>query len=338
VLSSICTKHLGGVTLKIIILAGGSGERFWPVSTAETPKQFLKLFGEKTLLRQTFERLSFKASPKDIYIVTHRNYKEKTLAEVPEIPKENILLEPSKKNTAPACTYACLQLDKDEIIFIVPADHFIPQIEEFWSDVEVAEKFLQTHQGILTFGIVPTRPETNYGYIEVSQQIEGEIFKVQRFHEKPDYKTALNYIEKGSYLWNSGMFMYKNNYFIEQMKRHAPQVIQPFFMHSDIEKTYDLVPSISIDYALMEKAEQMYTVKARFIWSDVGNFLSLKELGMKNSKDAVTIDSENVFINTTKPTIVIGMSDVVIVETQNGILVSKMQGLEKIRDALRKIT
>ena len=157
--------------MKSIILAGGSGERFWPLSTKDTPKQFLKLFADKTLIRQTFERLSYRLSPEDIYVVTNRMYAEKTYEELPEVPKGNILLEPLKKNTAPACTFAALQFDDNEIVFIVPADQYIPDVEKFWNAVELAEEFVQHNEGIITFGIVPTRPETGYGYIEVDDEI-----------------------------------------------------------------------------------------------------------------------------------------------------------------------
>lgn len=323
--------------MKIVVLAGGSGERFWPLSTPQTPKQFLKLFGEKTLLRQTFERLSYKANPNDIYIVTSKVYEQATYSELPEIPRQNILLEPSKKNTAPACVFASLNLSENETIFIVPSDHYIPQIDKFWQCVETAQKFIENHEGIITFGIVPTRIETAYGYIQSNEQVQNNIFKVTKFHEKPDLDTASLYVQKGNYFWNSGMFMYKNGYFIEQMKKHSPQVIEPFLHCTDIESIYQKVPSISIDYALMEKTNQIYMVKTDFTWSDVGNFKSLKDLGIQNSSHTVLENSENVFVKTTKPTVVVGADNLVIVESENGILVCNMDQLDKLRNALKKL-
>ncbi len=242
-----------------------------------------------------------------------------------------------KKNTAPACVFASLNLPEDETIFIVPSDHYISQIDKFWQCVETAQKFIENHEGIITFGIVPTRVETAYGYIQSNERIESNIFRVIKFHEKPDHDTALLYIQKGNYFWNSGMFMYKNEYFIEQMKKHSPQVIEPFLRCTDIESIYQKVPSISIDYALMEKTDQIYMVKADFIWSDVGNFKSLKDLGTQNSNYTVLENSENVFVKTTKPTIVIGVDNLVIVESENGILVCDMDQLDKLRNALKKL-
>lgn len=323
--------------MKTIILVGGSGERFWPLSTAKTPKQFLKLFGEKTLLRQTFERLLYKANPQDIYIVTNRIYEQPTRSELPEIPKDNVLLEPLRKNTAPACTFASLKFDTNETIFIVPADHYIPQVENFWHCIEIAQEFVENHEGMITFGIVPTRVETAYGYIQSNEQIQENIFKVTKFHEKPDYNTALFYIQQSNYFWNSGMFMCKNGYFIQQMKKHAPQIIEPFLKDTDIETIYQKVPSISIDYALMEKIDQIYMVKSDFIWSDVGNFKSLKDLGVQNSNCTVLENSKNVFVKTSKPTIVIGIDNAVIIESENGLLVCNINQLDKLRDTLKKL-
>ncbi|MBC7121821.1 MAG: mannose-1-phosphate guanylyltransferase, partial [Pseudothermotoga sp.] len=179
--------------------------------------------------------------------------------------------------------------------------------------------------------------ETAYGYIEAGERIDENIFEVIKFHEKPDHQTALSYLEKGNYFWNSGMFMYKAGYFTEQMKKHAPQVIEPFLKKKDLEQIYQEVPSISIDYALMEKADRIIMVKADFVWSDVGNFNSLKDLGVKNSQLTVVMNGENLFVKTSKPAIVIGVSDVVIVENENGILVCKMDQIDKIREALKAL-
>ncbi|MEJ5258283.1 MAG: sugar phosphate nucleotidyltransferase [Fervidobacterium sp.] len=195
---------------------------------------------------------------------------------------------------------------------------------------------VENSEGIVTFGIVPTRPEMGYGYIEVDEKLNEKVYSVKMFREKPSYETAVEYVSSGRFFWNSGMFMWKKRYFVEQMKKHAKEVIEPFLTLEGIEEIYTKVPSISIDYALMEKADKIYTIKADFVWSDVGNWKSLQELGVKNSPNTVLIDS-NAFVQTTKPTIVIGVNNVVVVETENGILVADESQLEKIREALKRI-
>ncbi len=321
--------------MKIVILAGGSGERFWPLSTPETPKQFLKLFGDKTLLRQTFERLLFKSKPENIYIVTNQKYADMTYNEVPEIPKENVLLEPLKKNTAPACVLASVNIDPEEIIFIVPADHYITNIEKFWDTVSKAAEFLKSNQeGIITFGIVPTRAETGYGYIEYESKVDENIFTVKKFHEKPSLEVAKEYVNSGRFFWNSGMFMYRNDYFVSQMKKHAPGVIKPFYQKKNLNEIYESVPSISIDYALMEKADRIYMVRAEFEWSDVGNWSSLCEFEMENSNPSVLLNSSGL-VKTTKSTIVLGLKDVIVIETEMGLLVANKEKLHLLREAIQ---
>lgn len=320
--------------MKIVILAGGSGERFWPLSSPETPKQFLKLFGDKTLLRQTFERLLFQAKPEDIYVITNRRYADMTYNEVPEIPKENILLEPLKKNTAPACVLATININPEEIIFIVPADHYIPNVEKFWNTVLKAKEFIKSHrEGIITFGIMPTRVETGYGYIEYDNRVEGDVFSVKKFHEKPNYEVARQYVNLKKFFWNSGMFMYRNDYFIQQMKKYAPEVIEPFYIMKDINDVYKSIPSISIDYALMEKADKIFMIRSEFEWSDVGNWASLYELEVESSENVVFVNS-NGLVKTNKPTLVVGINDIIVVEGEKGILIVNKENVHKINDAI----
>jgi len=182
-----------------------------------------------------------------------------------------------------------------------------------------------------------TRPETGYGYIEAGEECEESVMIAKKFHEKPRYEVAVDYLEAGNFFWNSGMFMWKKRYFVSQMRKHASDVIESFLTRDSIDEIYNAVPSISIDYALMEKADRILVVKASFVWSDVGNWKSLEEIGITNSADAVTIDGENVFVRTTKPTMVLGLSDIIVVETDNGILVADKKDLEKIREGLRRL-
>ncbi len=326
--------------IEVFILAGGSGERFWPLSTPEVPKQFLKFFNGKSLLRLTFERFNERLSTEKIHVVTAEIYADMVAKELPELPRKNILTEPKKRNTAPACVLAALSMEEDGVMFISPADHYIPDSGKFWRSVEKAYEFVSKNpKALVTFGIVPTRPETGYGYIERGERVSEQIFKVKMFREKPSYEVAERYLESGNFYWNSGMFMWTKEGFMEDMKRWAPEIVQPFLeCGEDIVCAYEKIEGISIDYALMEKSKNVFVVEASFEWSDVGNWNSLKELGYKGEVEPVIVDGENVYVIAKKPVVVVGVSDVVVVESEKGVLVVSQKDLEKIREGVRKVT
>jgi mannose-1-phosphate guanylyltransferase len=330
--------------MKAVILAGGLGERFWPLSTAKMPKQFLKLFGHESLLRQTFERLHFFIKAKDIYVVTSHSFIEDTYKELPELPIENIIGEPERKNTAPACYLGTILAKPDEIILTVPADHYIYTKEEFREIVEKAISLLNEKEALVTIGIKPTRPDTGYGYIE-SVKTE-DFFKVIRFHEKPVYEKAVQYLASGTCFWNSGMFLWKKEVFLTEIERYAPD-IHKILKDVDVKdscalkEAYGKLPSISIDYALMEKSRNIVMIPATFFWSDMGNWESIRELEgyATNEANLVLHHSENVFVRvkTGKPVIVIGVRDLFIVDTENGLLVANKDHLQDLREALKTL-
>jgi len=330
--------------VKALILAGGSGERFWPLSTPDTPKQFLKLFGSKTLIRQTFERISPPLDPEDICVVTLERYAQKTLEELPELPKENIIAEPAKKNTAPAIILGTLYIGENETIAVLPADHLIKEKKKFWEVIEKAAAVAQKTQSIVTIGIKPTRPETGYGYIETAEEIEENVYKVKRFREKPDYETAVEFIEKGNFYWNGGMFIFTGKTLLKEAKNHLPQIYEKLSSidiknFQKLKKVYEEMEPISIDYAIMEKTENIVMVKANFYWSDVGNWVSVKEIEgyTKESENIALIDSENVFIRgISKKIAVVGLRDVIIVETNEGLLIMSESAAPKVRNAIKK--
>ena len=322
--------------LKILILAGGSGERFWPLSTPDKPKQFLKLFNEKSLLRNTFERFIEFVKVEDIFVVTNERYVEKIKEELPEIHEENIISEPERNNTAPAITFSILNMKDDPVVLVVPADHYIPDVEKFLKSVEIGIEFLQENpEALITFGIVPDRPETGYGYIERGEKVKDGVYKVKMFREKPSYEVAKEFVESGNFYWNSGIFLWKKSAFFKEMEKHAVDVLKP--LREKGKEGYSEVPSISIDYALMEKSDNVYVVEADFEWSDVGNWLSLMEIGFKGSDKVVKVDSERVFVISGKPVLVVGIDDVIVVENENGILVASMKDMERIREGVRRI-
>ncbi|WP_129408677.1 mannose-1-phosphate guanylyltransferase [Marinitoga lauensis] len=330
--------------MKAIILAGGSGERFWPLSTSKKPKQFLKIFSDKSLIRETFERLVYKLKPEDIYIVTAEKYKNDTLKELSELPENNVLLEPIARNTAPACFLGTLVADNDEVVFILPADHYIPDKEKFWKTVEKGIYAAEKYNGLITMGINPTRPETGYGYIEAGNDLEDNIMKVKSFKEKPDYNTALKYLQEGNYYWNSGMFFWKKDIFLEEMKKYNEDIYNDMneLNPNNIDQLHEIYPKIrriSIDYALMEKSDKVYTVKAEYEWSDVGNWVSVREMEgySDNNENVHLVDSKNVFVKANKNVGIVGLENIIVIDTENGILIAKEDKINDIREIVKQL-
>lgn len=330
--------------MQIIILAGGSGERFWPLSTKETPKQFLKLFGDKSLIRQTYERLEGFVKPEDVFVVTSHKDKERTLKEIPEIPEKNVLGEPFRRNTAAACMAGMLMVDDDETVLILPADHRIPDKTAFWRFIRLAEEGAETFGGLYTFGIKPTRPETGYGYIEAGEKFNDQILKAAHFREKPVREVAEDYLKKGNFFWNSGMFLWKREDFLKEMSQCSPEVFNPLvkmnpFDAENVVAYYENCPAISIDYALMEKSEQVRVVPVALDWSDVGNWESIRELeGYSDISEKTSfIDCEKNFVKSQsgKKVGIIGLNGIIVVETDEGILVCREEDCQKVREVSR---
>jgi len=330
--------------MQIIILAGGSGERFWPLSTKETPKQFLKLFGDKSLIRQTYERLEGFVKPEDVFVVTSQKDRERTTREIPELPEKNILGEPFRRNTAAACMAGTLMASEGETVLVLPADHRIPNKETFWKFIRYAEAGAEDFGGLFTFGIKPTRPETGYGYIEAGEMFNENILKAARFREKPSREAAEEYLKQGNFFWNSGMFLWKREDFLKEMEKCSPDVFYPLekmnpFDRVSVEDCYGNCASISIDYALMEKSEHVRVVPVELEWSDVGNWESIRELEgyAESSEKNCFVDAENVFVKSQsgKKVGIIGLSDIVVVETDEGILVCREEDCQKVREVSR---
>ncbi len=331
--------------MQVVILAGGSGERFWPLSTSKTPKQFLKLFGEKSLIRHTYERLMGEVSPEDVYIVTSSQTREQTMLEIPEIPPENILGEPFRRNTAAACFTGTLMTDESSPILVLPADHKIEDKDVFWDSVKKAAASLNNLGGLYTFGISPTRPETGYGYIERGEKADGNVYHVKQFHEKPQLEVAKEYVKTWHFYCNSGMFLWTRQSFLKEMKKNALEIYHALidmdpYDKASVKTCYEKTPAISIDYALMERSNQVKTLPISINWSDVGSWESVKELEgySHEDKDTCLVDSENVYIRlqSRKKIAVVGVSNLIIVETSDGILICNESSSQKVRQAARK--
>ncbi|MEA1883087.1 MAG: sugar phosphate nucleotidyltransferase [Thermotogota bacterium] len=331
--------------MQVIILAGGSGERFWPLSNAKTPKQFLRLFGNKSLIRHTYERLSGQVSPEDIYVVTSSQTKEQTKNEIPEIPEKNILGEPFRRNTAAACFTGTLMAKDSSPILVLPADHKIEEKDLFWDYVKKAAESLNNLGGLYTFGIKPTRPETGYGYIERGEKADNDVYHVKQFHEKPQLELAKEYLNNDCFYWNSGMFLWTRQSFMSEMKKNASDIYNALinmdpYNEESVKDCYEQTPTISIDYALMEKSDQVKTIPISINWSDVGSWESVKELEgkAKENENTCMVDSENVYVRSTsgKKIAVVGVNDLIVIEAPEGILICNDSSSQKVREAARK--
>jgi len=332
-----------------IILCGGSGTRLWPISRTLLPKQFVKLFNDKSLFQLTVER-NAKVCDNN-FIVSNAEQYFLAIDQLEENPTFNIknskfLLEPSGRNTAPAIALSCLALDKEEIVLVTPSDHLIKDEVEYKKVLSQAEK-LAKENNLVTFGITPIYPETGFGYIE------AEGLDVKAFHEKPNLETAQKYLDAKNYYWNSGMFMFKAGVLLEELKKYSPDIYEASLnafntafkdniirvKHEDMVK----IPDDSIDYAVMEKSNRVKVVPSNIDWSDVGSFDSLyeelekDENGNTNNSKHIAIDSKNNLIYTNKYIATIDVEDLIIVDTDDALLVGKKGSSQKVKEVVKKI-
>ncbi|MDQ3283274.1 MAG: mannose-1-phosphate guanylyltransferase [Acidobacteriota bacterium] len=260
-----------------VILAGGAGTRLRPLSSDENPKQFLRLFDGKSLLQLTWERVARLLPAEAIYVSTNVQYADKCREHLPSMPHDNVLTEPARRNTAPAialCTFEIESRIGDCTVSFLASDHYIANEPEFVRVLDRAYRFAETHETLMTIGIEPNEPHTGYGYLEVGEQLEDEVHRVRSFREKPDRETAEEFLRAGNYAWNAGMFVWRSNVFRRELTAAAPEVARVS------QQTYESMPSISIDYAVMEKSSHVATIRGDFGWSDVGTFEALRAVGV----------------------------------------------------------
>lgn len=328
--------------LYAVILSGGSGERFWPLSTPDRPKQFLSVFGGKSLIRQSVDRLNGVVPPENILVVTAKSLAKATYRELPDIPRGNVLLEPCRRDTAAAVATACTEVERrggeSAVAAILTADHLIKNEKSFRRILSLAADAAARSDDIVTMGIKPTYPATGFGYIKVGRPF-GKVFRAERFVEKPSEAAAKKYLKSGKYVWNAGMFVWKVSTMKAALAKHSPQLL------GITPADYESLPSISFDYAVMEKVDNVLVTSGDFGWDDVGTWTAadrhLKTDGRRNAiRGSVTLlDCQNsVAVAEGAKIAALGVKDIVIVTTKDSVLVAskdRVQDLKKLLAAVR---
>lgn len=335
-----------------VILSGGSGTRLWPLSRSQYPKQFLPLVTDNTMLQETLMRLEGVSGVADPIVVCNEDHRFMVAEQLRElgINPQAILLEPIGRNTAPAVAVAALSATSpDELILVLAADHAISDITSFQTAISKAV-VVADMGGLVTFGIVPTGPETGYGYIKRGSSSDGGAsYHVDRFVEKPDLSTATEYVDSGDYYWNSGMFVFKASRFLEELERHHPEMlsacrkayedatVSPDFTRLGKE-AFSTCPADSIDYAVMEKTDQAVVVPLDAGWNDVGSWSALWDVAVKDSQgnaikgDVLSVDTQNSYIQSeNKLVAVVGLTDMVVVETDDAVMVSPRSRVQEVK-------
>ncbi len=340
-----------------VIMAGGSGTRFWPRSRKDLPKQLLNLIGNDTLIRQTVDRIKEIDSADKIFIVASPSLCEQIKKEIPKIPSSNFIKEPSGKNTAPAIGLAALYVYKQNpnaIMAIYPADHLIQDNIEFKKIIHTAADFVEEKNVLMTIGIKPSYPATGYGYIQFNPQEDEQIYSVKTFAEKPHKDAAINFFESGEFLWNAGIFVWKADQILIEMKTHMCELHDSLDVIYDamnssqfdvvLDREWEIIRSESIDYGILEKAENVYTIKADFGWSDLGSWQSLFNILDKNSKgsvhdgEVVSVDSQNNFvISPNRLTTLIGVENLTVVNMMDVTLIMPHAESEKVKTIVKML-
>lgn len=347
--------------LSALIMAGGKGERFWPLSTDDKPKQFLKLLGEETMIQMTVRRLEKLIPIERIFVVTAKRYVKLVKEQLPDLPEQNIIVEPVGKNTAPCIALSAFIINKyyeNASIVVLPSDHLIVDEYRFRNTVNVAYKFVENNEdAIVTLGMKPDRPETGYGYIQYNStkcEIDGlQIKSVERFVEKPNLEEAKQYLNEGNFLWNGGMFLWKCSTVLKLTKQYlnstynvlseiAATVDSEF--ESILEEKYHQVESVSVDYGIMEKAQSMYVIPADFGWDDIGTWYSVERYREKDDNNNVCVGDirniegcNNIVVGKEKPIVVVGLDDVFVVESDSVIFIGSKKSIKNIKGIKLKV-
>ena len=338
-----------------VIMGGGIGTRFWPFSRETRPKQFLDFFGiGRSLLQMTFDRFSKIVPVDNIYIVTNQHYVDLVREQLPLLSEKQILLEPARRNTAPCIAYAAYHIkacNPEANIVVTPSDHLIMEETVFIEDIRKGLEFVKNNNALVTLGIVPSRPETSYGYIQSSERMIGDFTKVKTFTEKPDKELANVFLNSGEFFWNSGMFCWNVNTIIDAIRKYLPDIAARFDIQIDIfntseeknfiEENFAYCPNISIDYGVMEKANNVYMLCVNFGWADLGTWGSIYDIAPKDESNntilktqALLYEAENNIValdNLNRIAVIQGLKDFIIAESGNVLMICKKTDEDRIK-------
>jgi mannose-1-phosphate guanylyltransferase len=347
-----------------LIMAGGLGKRFWPWSRDKNPKQFLNIFSEKSLLEETAERLESIVKKEDIYIITNISHKRRIAELIKDVPKENIIAEPIGRDTSACIGLGAIFMKRKNpkgIQIVLPSDHLISEIETFRDILKKASRLAEEKNCLVTIGIKPTHPNTGYGYIQYLLEKEEErwdenIYKVKTFAEKPNLETARSFLESGNFLWNSGIFVWRIETILKEIESSLPELYYGLMeieknlnkknINSVIKRVYSRIKNISIDYGIMEKAKDVYVIKADFGWSDVGNWSEVYRLGKKDESQNVIMgnvvlrESDGNLIYSKKKLLTgIDIHNMIIIDTDDVLLIcskDKAQNVKELVDYIKR--
>jgi mannose-1-phosphate guanylyltransferase len=343
-----------------ILMAGGVGSRFWPVSTSDFPKQFHDMLGTgNTLIQKTFQRLSRLIPKENIYILTNERYNDLVLEQLPEVTQKQVVLEPAMRNTAPCILYASLKIQKenpDALMIVAPSDHWIEDEQTFSKNVKEAFDYCEENDALMTLGIQPTFPNTGFGYIESDKNSTEVIKPVAQFREKPDYETAKAFIEQGNFLWNAGIFMWSAKSVVNAFKNNQPTLYALFESgisvyntaaeEDFIKENYAKAEDVSVDYAIMEKSKNVFVIGAEFDWNDLGTWGSLYDKLDKNDDNNAILNAKSLVENAggnmirTKPgkkVIIDGLDDYIIVDNDDALLIYPKSKEQDIKQVLKRL-
>ncbi|MBQ0019681.1 MAG: mannose-1-phosphate guanylyltransferase [Bacteroidales bacterium] len=343
----------------LVIMAGGIGSRFWPMSTPQFPKQFVDVTGcGRSLLQLTYDRFKDVCPAENVWVVTSASYADLVSEQLPDIPVSNILLEPCRRNTAPCIAYVSWRIKKinpKANVVVSPSDHIVSDVKEFRRVVNSALNFVSESDSIVTLGMHPTRPETGYGYIQANLSLpsprNAELYSVERFREKPDLQTAKEYVSQNNFFWNSGLFVWNISTIINAIRVYEPNIASVFegifdvlgteLEQEKINEVFPTCPNISVDYAILERAEEIFVFPASFGWSDLGTWGSLRENSQRDNNGNALIgnniqmyESTNCMVHTVgeRRVVIQGLDDCIVAEKDGVLLICKMSEEQRIKE------